>query len=203
MADTNWTHDGLQADLAETRAEAGDIVVEKLCLGAWGSAQADVVVVRPSWSSPTPTIYEVKVTRSDFLRDVRAKKFEKYLPFCRRLYFAVPRGLVTQKEVPEGCGLCWRGPKGWHTVRAPWIADVPDGNFETLLFAVLLAHHPAPWKETRSGRIRRQLHSLQRHHLRDIWLDGIRLSKEIRRLMEEGQEATREVLRLKRLLDDR
>lgn len=198
-----WKHDDLQADLAQTRAEAGDIAVQKLGLGAWGGhAQADVVTIRPSWSNPTPTIYEVKVTRSDFLRDVRAEKFEKYLPYCRRLYFAVPKGLVVQKEVPERCGLCWRGPKGWHTVRAPWLSPVSDGNFRTLLFAVLLAHHPAPWKETREGRVERLLGALRGRSLGDVWLDGLKLSREVRRLLEDGQKAEREVLRLTQILRD-
>lgn len=50
---------------------------------------------------------EIKVSRSDFLSDVA--KFEKKqkdaLDMSNVFYYAVPHGLVSPEEVPEGCGL--------------------------------------------------------------------------------------------------
>ena len=198
---TDWEHDALQADLAQARAEAGEMVVQKLALGAWGGhAQADVVTMRPSWTQPTPTIYEVKISRADFLSDVRSRKFEKYLPYCRRLYFAVPKGLVDRKEVPEECGVCVRGPRGWHTTRGPRLRMVDDERFAALVFSFLLRLHPASWRMTREDRIARNLRALRGRDLREIWAEGLDLGAEVRRLLEDGKDAASKVAHLERRL---
>lgn len=155
MSDAVWGHDDLQRDLAATRRDVGEIAVERLGTGPMGGrAQIDVYALKPSWTNPNPAAYEVKVTRPDFLRDVQAGKYRKYLPFCRRLYFATPTGLVAKEEVPAGMGLCVRGANGWHTVRAPTVqAEVEE--WPAILFATLLKVHPGPWDPpTRAERIR-------------------------------------------------
>jgi hypothetical protein len=198
----DWAHDDLQADLAQTRAQAGDIVVQKLGLGPWGGhAQADIATIRPSWTTPLPTIYEIKVSRSDFLSDVQSGKYKKYLPYVQRLYFAVPKGLVTTKEVPENIGLCWRGPKGWYTRQAPRMIHPHESTWNTLLFAILLAHYPGPWRqwETRRGRTQHALRTFRNRELGYIHqheLDRLKLSGEVRRLLQEGQAAQTQLARL-------
>ena len=150
----SWEHEDLQHDLATTRRDVGEIAVERLAIGFYGgNGQIDVFAVRPSWTQPVPTVYEVKISRADFLRDTQAGKYQKYLPYCRRLYFATPEGMVHRKEVPEGTGLCVRGENGWRTVLAPRMRTDPEGWAE-ILFSLLLKIHPGPWdKPTRAERV--------------------------------------------------
>lgn len=145
----------MQHDLATTRRDVGEIAVERLAIGSYGgNGQIDVFAVRPSWTQPVPTVYEVKISRADFLRDTQAGKYQRYLPYCRRLYFATPEGTVHRKEVPEGTGLCVRGKNGWRSVLAPRIRPAPDG-WPEILFSLLLKIHPGPWdKPTRAERMR-------------------------------------------------
>lgn len=81
--------------------------------------RADVVAVAKSYSPIIVRIYEVKVSRSDFQRDIFEGKYKSYLPFCHYLYFAVPAGLLKKEEVPEGCGLVTFRDKNWHAVKSP------------------------------------------------------------------------------------
>lgn len=151
-----WEHEALQHDLALTRRAVGEIAVERLAIGSYGGGgQMDVFAVRPSWTQPTPTVYEVKISRPDFLRDTQAGKYERYLPYCRRLYFATPAGMIDRKEVPVGMGLCVRGETGWRTVVAPRVRPEPDG-WPEILFSLLLKIHPGPWDRpnyTREQRV--------------------------------------------------
>lgn len=50
------------------------------------------------------TAIEVKVTRADFKRDT-AQKRAPWAAITHRFVYAVPAGLVTPEEVPDGCGL--------------------------------------------------------------------------------------------------
>lgn len=81
--------------------------------------RADVYAFRPWGSFRDQTVYEVKVSRSDFWNDVNKGKYRKYLPHCHRLFFVVPAGLVKKAEVPEGCGLITRQPHGGFRVVVP------------------------------------------------------------------------------------
>lgn len=50
--------------------------------------------------------YEVKVSRSDWLRELKQPgKREFAMSICDRFFFAAPWGLIKLDEVPEGCGL--------------------------------------------------------------------------------------------------
>jgi hypothetical protein len=64
----------------------------------------DAVAMRLSYTKPYITGYEVKVTRSDFLRD---NKFFTYLPLCHALYVVSPAGVVKREELPTEIGLMW------------------------------------------------------------------------------------------------
>jgi len=46
--------------------------------------------------------YEVKISRQDFLHD---KKWEGYLEYCTKFYFAAPKGVIKPEELPESIGL--------------------------------------------------------------------------------------------------
>lgn len=50
--------------------------------------------------------YEVKVSRSDFLAELRKPaKRQLGMALSHEFYFAVPKGLVSVEEVPADCGL--------------------------------------------------------------------------------------------------
>lgn len=67
---------------------------ELLILDAWA--------MRKSWANPLLTGYEIKVSRSDFVRDT---KWMGYLPLCNELYFAAPQGLIDPSELADEVGL--------------------------------------------------------------------------------------------------
>ena len=116
---TSLTHRDACFSLAEAK---GTRYIEVPLGSVWfnrGSGQADVITVKPSYTRFNLDIYEVKVTRSDFLQDVKKGKYKKYLPYCNRLYFAVVGDIVNKNEIPEGVGLIKYGKNGWHTVKAP------------------------------------------------------------------------------------
>lgn len=70
--------------------------------------QFDGVAIYKSWSHPQIRGYEIKVSRSDFLRDI---KYSQYLPYFHEFYFVVPAGMVQRQEVEENIGLMWYNPE--------------------------------------------------------------------------------------------
>ena len=68
----------------------------------------DALAIRKSWTSPCFTGYEVKISRSDFLRD---SKFYRYEEICNCLYIVCPKGMIDRTEVPETVGLMYYDPK--------------------------------------------------------------------------------------------
>jgi len=49
-------------------------------------------------------IFEIKTSRSDFLRD---NKWQNYLDYCNYFAFVVPEGLIDKSELPENVGLVY------------------------------------------------------------------------------------------------
>ena len=89
-----------------------DVLVEKCKTGdslSSGFRQMDVWVCRSSYTRPAFIAYEIKVSRSDFLRDV---KWRDYLDYCTEFYFVCPRGLIDPKELPDEAGLLWASSTG-------------------------------------------------------------------------------------------
>ena len=121
------THEELLRDLAadlrlppSTTGTCGGVTMHASLGSAWlerGCPQADVLTVRGSHTKQEVAIYEVKANRADWLKEMRSGKWEHYLPFCHRLLFATPRGLITRDELPPGCGwITRREAGGWSTV---------------------------------------------------------------------------------------
>jgi hypothetical protein len=115
--------------------------------------------------------YEVKISRSDFLADVNRDKFEKYVPYARRFYFAVPQGLVKKAEVPAHVGLVVRGPNGWRHLRHP----PPNSDYEPPIDFMLMILR-------RGLEEKRQVRDLQ---LRATWEANYPLSMQAHRLGHE------------------
>lgn len=68
----------------------------------------DGLAIRKSWTDPCFTGYEIKISRSDFLRDA---KFYTYEELCNCLYIVCPKGLIQRTELPETVGLMYYDPE--------------------------------------------------------------------------------------------
>lgn len=112
-----WNHNALAHDLAvHLRAMTDRMVWEDFQLGQAHSCRPDVVTIDRSYRVRL-VAYEVKVNLSDFRRDVAEGKWTKYADVAHAVYFAVPQGLITTKDVPAGAGLYIRTEAGWKAVR--------------------------------------------------------------------------------------
>ena len=134
----------LGRDLASFLQNADWMVWTQIPLGPVGGEVfgkklgiADVIAVAKSFSNVRVNVYEVKISRSDYLRDVNKGKYLVYLTDCTQFYFAAPSGLIKKQDLPEGCGLIVRtDDHGWHVIKAP-----PRREFkwtETLLLKLLM-----------------------------------------------------------------
>ncbi|HEX9768485.1 MAG TPA: MmcB family DNA repair protein [Kiloniellales bacterium] len=85
---------------------------------AQAAFRPDVFALRAQISTTAlhPHAYEVKISRADFLADVRAGKWRHYRAIAEAVYFAVPDQLVDPREVPEGAGLIVRKRDHWRRV---------------------------------------------------------------------------------------
>lgn len=75
---------------------------------SWGVVRPDVFACLPVLKAETaaPAIYEVKVSRADFLADLtRPEKRGAYSQLAEAVYFCCPDGLLSKAEVPDGYGL--------------------------------------------------------------------------------------------------
>lgn len=115
------THNALAEDLAQhLRAGTGRMVWTDTQLGPSGSPRPDVYSLDKSFSNFKADAYEIKVSVSDFRRDITAGKWQSYRPFAHRVWFAFERGLVPISDVPRECGVILRGEGGtWRAARKP------------------------------------------------------------------------------------
>lgn len=68
----------------------------------------DGLAIRKSWTRTCFTGYEIKVSRSDFLRDA---KFYTYEELCNELYIVCPKGMIRREELSEAVGLMYYDPE--------------------------------------------------------------------------------------------
>lgn len=121
--------------------------------------QFDAVAIYKSWSRPQIRGYEIKVSRSDFLRDV---KYSRYLPYFHEFYFVVPAGMVQRQEVEENIGLMWYNPAtGAITTKKKAVWRSIEIDALMLLYVIMC----------RLDSDRLPFHSTQAEYWRD-WLAG-------------------------------
>lgn len=99
----NWLRNSMgctivMAELKTRNSESPDVI-------GWHGAGASILI-------------ECKVSRSDFLSD-KTKHFRRYedAGMGDKRYFALPPGLVTEKDLPEGWGLLEICEKRVRTIR--------------------------------------------------------------------------------------
>jgi hypothetical protein len=90
---------------------AKDVFFEEVNLGsATANCQRiDAWAMPRSWARWTTHGYEIKVSRSDFLRD---DKWHAYREHVEHMWFVCPHGLIQPEELPEGVGLMWAAKTG-------------------------------------------------------------------------------------------
>lgn len=135
-----WTHDELLNDLKNHIEKSGingsRMVWSDIPMGPAGSQRPDLFSLEKSFTKPNPTVYEIKVSRSDFRQDVTAGKWFGYKQFASRVIFCVPKGLITKTEVPDGAGLMIRSENGWrNTKKATVFGNLP--KFDHMLKLLL------------------------------------------------------------------
>ncbi len=97
----------------------------------------DGLAVRKSWTNPCFTGYEVKISRSDFLRDA---KFYTYEELCNCLYIVCPKGMIERTELPESVGLMYYDPeKKTITTRKKAIFRKIEYSPEMLIYIIFSA----------------------------------------------------------------
>lgn len=88
--------------LAERHSK--DVWVPGCALGSrtHGCRELDGWALLRTWSPVTTIGYEVKVARSDWLRDQKVGEYQKRVHL---MYVVAPKGIVQVSELPAGCGL--------------------------------------------------------------------------------------------------
>lgn len=86
---------------------------------AWGVVRPDVFACKPVLraASAATAIYEIKVSRADFLADLaKPQKRQAYLDLAEAVYFCAPHGMIAPAEVPKGIGLLCETTPGEFTL---------------------------------------------------------------------------------------
>jgi hypothetical protein len=163
---TTWGHDELAADLASKfRCQDEMMVWENMPMGPAGSCRPDVFVLKKTYTQFRPITYEVKVSKADFLKDVTSGKWESYKQFSSAIYFAVPKGLVTKAEIPDGCGLIVRSDAGWRVHKKPIINSIDSFPHEVWLKLLI------------NGVDRAYVEQIKERPDANLWLTRERLNK--------------------------
>lgn len=147
----DWKHDELLADLAAYLRGPDRMVWTDMQLGPSGSPRPDAFVLHKSYSRPRPTAYEIKVSRSDLRSDTTSGKWQSYLKYAESVTFAVPDGLATTADIPNGCGLIVRKDAVWRYVRKPTLSPctIPRDAWMKLLIDGVGRLSAAPLPEPR------------------------------------------------------
>ncbi|MBP2635531.1 MAG: hypothetical protein H6Q72_1438 [Firmicutes bacterium] len=208
-------HDEVAADLAKAvgptpflSVPLGSVWMDKIQVGQHPGL-ADVITIKPSYTRFCLSIFEVKVTRSDFLGDIRAEKWKRYLPHCHRFYFATLPEVAKKDDIPSEAGWIVKGPNSWTYRKAAPARDImiPENTLLSMLFVKerdprglhLKKLSDAEWE----AKNRNRFHDIakivgkevaqayaDRHSLKDkIW----RLDDQIK-LMDEYLQQMREVI---------
>lgn len=113
------THDELALDLAANLRTQDRMVWTDMQMGPLASPRPDVYTLLKSYSNPSPTSYEVKISTSDFRRDATAGKWQLYLKFSCAVYFACEAGLLKKDDIPGQCGLIVKQGSVWRIHKKP------------------------------------------------------------------------------------
>lgn len=117
---------------------ARDVFVPECKSGAtdMGHLRLDAWALKKSYTNPCAFAYEIKVDRSDFLRD---DKWRRYLEYCHEFYFVCPHGLIAPEELGDGAGLIYvsrTGTRLYTKRKAPHRSiTIPEHFYWYILFS--------------------------------------------------------------------
>lgn len=117
---------------------AADVFVDECKMGSsWnGCKRLDAWAMLKTWSPFTTIGYEIKVSRSDFLKD---NKWHEYLRTCHEFYFVCPRGLIDPAELPLNVGLLVTAGSRLKVVRKATRRDPEPAALVELMAYVLMS----------------------------------------------------------------
>ncbi len=122
-----------QADLWITEVKDGPSTMVR-------TSRMDGLAIKRSWTHPRFVGYEVKVSRSDFLRD---DKWDAYLPLTHQFSFACPWDLIQPHELPDVVGLYWASADGkLKQVRKPVLRPMQELPTWLLYYVVISRLEP-------------------------------------------------------------
>ena len=163
--------------------------------------------MKKSWASPLVIGYEVKVSRSDFLR---YDKWRGYLPMCNCLYFVTAPGVAQESEIPEECGLIVTSTNGARLLtkkKAPYREVlIPESVFRYIImcrariggemdFENLQASRRAFWESwLKEKQWNREIGYQVRRELARVVEKAVKEAEELR-AEYDGYEAARKALR--------
>lgn len=160
-----------------------------------GLLQFDGIAIYKSWAHPRIVGYEVKVSRSDFLRDA---KYPRYMPYCHEFYFVTPSGMVQRQEIEENIGLMWYNPQTENiTTKKKAVYRKIEVSTDMLLYIIM----------NRLDSDRLPFHSTQSEYWKD-WLankiDNRELGYHVRsKLLDQIRELESENQRYRHFKEDR
>lgn len=191
-----WNHEKLLEDLTTKFDPSNTVIIKEPNLGSAFKQRGhvpkpDLVVMNKAYK-PNITIYEVKATRSDLLHDTKSLKWEKYLPFADRLYFALAPGVVWEDVLGnQPVGIMQRGANGWRTVRSapknPHRQVFPEEVWLSLIFKIT---DDRKQKQSRVERLEHEKEALLRNDLKV--LAGSKI-KELRELAVQINSDTEKI----------
>lgn len=177
-----WKGRELAEDLAQHLQAAGHMAWVEIPLGSVYQnsrlQRADVVGLNKSFTQPNLRIYEVKVSRADYLSDIGRGKYAGYLKSADQVYFAVPQGLIKVAELPQdGVGLIIRGETSWSVAKAARRQDFK--LTEEILLKLLIRGHDDFQRQYRSKK-HRDTEAKTYTNLRQALYDyGVKVAKDI------------------------
>ena len=197
-------HDELAHSLAQHLQCESKMVWEDIPAGMMGEVRPDVYTLQKSFSSPNPITYEVKVSVSDFRSDITTAKWKNYMRFSYGVVFAVPKGLITKKDLPTGCGLMtYNGAGIWHTVKKPTLhpCTIPSELLLKLLMSGEERRTQPVYIQPREFEIYKHMDTLRKKFGKNI-AEKISLIEEYPEMKKELKAARVELAELFNLRED-
>ena len=95
--------------------------------------------------------YEFKISRTDFLNEIKTGKWKKYLGYCHTFSFVCPKGLIDKTEVPSKIGLLWMTTvntyygyeRDWDNPHGLWVkypkflGEIPEDRFRKIVLILI------------------------------------------------------------------
>lgn len=180
-----WKHGELIEDLKKHLDMPDRIMLVEPHLGSstmhYGKiAIPDIFCFQKSFAKPDFKIFEVKVSDSDLRGDVMSGKWEKYLPYCDRVIFALPEYVKWEQILGnQPAGVMVRYPNCWRTMKKGALNQKRKTLSEEVFIALMI------YLDETVSKVREL--ELEKEHLLQKDIEKIRYSvdEKLRKRIEE------------------